>query len=196
MRIGPGAPQREKQETQLAELRQYKPRVEYIFTMSHIFTLSVKRCPYNVRNYRFFTHPSPPPNTVKLRMSRQRDARNRSPIGPGMESPGGGRERCSMRSAFQAAAPTNMKDRRTPVYPDPDDRTQVRRVALVAIDLLDRDAFCYALNTCQRMDAHLDVLTNLSQDEANHAIFGARGTADTPWQIIRISGECGDAVYR
>lgn len=75
-------------------------------------------------------------------------------------------------------------------------RPRVRRVALLAMDRLDRDTLCYALSACQRMDARLDILTNLPSEETNRVVIGARGTTDTPWRIIRIGGECGDDVFR
>jgi len=82
------------------------------------------------------------------------------------------------------------------VHPNASARLKVRRVALVAIDRLDPDALCYALNACQRMDACLDILTNLPSEEADRIVVGARNRTDTPWRIIRIGGECDDDVIR
>ena len=82
------------------------------------------------------------------------------------------------------------------MHPNATARPKVRRVALLAVDRLDPDALCYALNACQRLGACLDVLTNLPSQEADRVVIGARGRADTPWRIIRIGGECGDDVVR
>jgi hypothetical protein len=82
------------------------------------------------------------------------------------------------------------------VHPNTTARSRVRRVALLAIDRLDPDALCYALNACQRLGACLDVLTNLPSQEADRVVIGARGRGDTPWRIIRIGGEGGDDVCR
>ena len=60
---------------------------------------------------------------------------------------------------------------------------------------LDREALCYALNACQRMNARLDILTNLPPEETDRAVISARGTADTPWRLIRIRGS-GDEIQR
>ena len=83
-----------------------------------------------------------------------------------------------------------------PVYPNPDARPRVQRIALVAMDRLDREALCYALNACQRMDARLDILTNLPLEETDRAVIAARGAADTPWRVFRVGGESGDDIRR
>lgn len=75
-------------------------------------------------------------------------------------------------------------------------RLRVRRVALLAMDGLDLDAVCYALAACGRMDARLDVLTNLPAKDANQAVIAVRGTSDTPWRIIRIGGDPGAGLSR
>jgi hypothetical protein len=75
-------------------------------------------------------------------------------------------------------------------------RPKARRIALLAIDRIDLDALCYALNVCQRMDARLDILTNLPSEEADRVVIGARGRGDTPWRVIGIGGEWGDEVFR
>lgn len=75
-------------------------------------------------------------------------------------------------------------------------RLRVRRVALLAIDGLDLDAICYALSACQRMNARLDVLTNLPAEETDRAVISARGTSDIPWRIFRIDGDCGDELVQ
>jgi hypothetical protein len=64
------------------------------------------------------------------------------------------------------------------------------------LDGIDLNAICYALNACQRMDARLDVLTNLLPEVANRAIMETRGTLDTPWRLIPVRGEHGDEVLR
>jgi hypothetical protein len=64
------------------------------------------------------------------------------------------------------------------------------------MDRLDADALCYALNVCQRLDARLDILTNLPPKEADRVVIAVRGRGDTPWRVIGIGGERGDDVYR
>lgn len=75
-------------------------------------------------------------------------------------------------------------------------RPNVRRVALIAIDRLDPDAMCFALNACRRVNARLDVLTNLPVEEADRAVIEMRSRVDTPWRIIRIVGESGEEIFR
>jgi hypothetical protein len=82
------------------------------------------------------------------------------------------------------------------VDPNTTARPKVRRIALLAIDRLDPDALCYALNVCRRLDARLDILTNLLSEEADRVVIQARGPTDTPWRIVRIRGESGDDVFR
>ncbi len=72
------------------------------------------------------------------------------------------------------------------MYTTTDARPRVQRIALVAMKRLDGEVFCYALNACQRMDARLDILTNLPPEETNRAVIAKRGAADTPWRVIRI----------
>ena len=64
------------------------------------------------------------------------------------------------------------------------------------MDRLDVDALCYALNVCWRLDARLDILTNLPSEETDRAVIRARGPTDTPWRIVRIGGDRGDDVFR
>ncbi len=80
------------------------------------------------------------------------------------------------------------------MYPKADARPRVQRIALVAMNRLDGEAFCYALHACQRMDARLDILTNLPPDEINQAVIAKRGAADTPWRVIRVDVESGDDI--
>ena len=75
-------------------------------------------------------------------------------------------------------------------------RAKVRRIALLAIDRLDPDALCFALSACRRLEASLDVLTDLPSEEADRAILEMRSKADTPWRIIRIGGTSGGDVFR
>ena len=82
------------------------------------------------------------------------------------------------------------------MHPSASARPKVRRIALLAVDRLDPDALCYALNACQRLDACLDVLTNLPPEEADRVVVGMRGGTDTPWRTIRISGASGDDLYQ
>lgn len=89
-----------------------------------------------------------------------------------------------------------MEDEQSPVYPNADTRPRVRRIALVTIDRMDGEALCYALNACQRMDARLDILTNLPPEVTDRAVMDARGTMDTPWRVIRMGGERDDEVFR
>ncbi len=60
---------------------------------------------------------------------------------------------------------------------------------------LDCSALSYALNACRRMDARLDILTNLPPEETDRAVITARGSTDTPWRIIRVSGETDNDVF-
>jgi hypothetical protein len=87
-----------------------------------------------------------------------------------------------------------MENGKSPVYPNADTQPRIRRIALVAMDRMDGDALCYALNACQRMDARLDIVTNLPPEETDRAVMEARGAADTPWRHIPVGGERGDEV--
>ena len=82
-----------------------------------------------------------------------------------------------------------------PAYTNRGATGRLKRVALVTMNRLDREALCYALNACQRMNARLDILTNLPPEETDRAVISARGTADTPWRLIRIR-ESGDEIHR
>lgn len=94
----------------------------------------------------------------------------------------------------QAPILTGGRDNHPSLQQNAAARLRVRRVALLAMDDLDLDAVCYALSACERMDARLDVLTNLPAEEANRAVIAARGTSDTPWRIVRIGGDSGDGL--
>jgi len=82
------------------------------------------------------------------------------------------------------------------VDPNATARLKVRRIALLAMDRLDLDALCYALSACVRLDARLDILTNLPPDETDSVVIGARGRADTRWRVIRVDGECRNDIFR
>jgi hypothetical protein len=82
------------------------------------------------------------------------------------------------------------------VQPNASAHPRVKRIALIAIDGLDPDALCYTLNACQRLDACLDILTNLPHRETDRAVVGMRGKTDTPWRIIRVDAESGDHIFR
>lgn len=75
-------------------------------------------------------------------------------------------------------------------------RPRIKRIALVATNRLSRDALCYALNACRRMDARLDILTNLPPEEADRAVIAARGASDTPWRVVSIGHETRDDILR
>ena len=96
----------------------------------------------------------------------------------------------------QTTASADAEAARVLVYPNPDARPRVQRIALVTMSRLDREALCYALNACQRMDARLDILTNLPPEETDRAVIAARGAADTPWRVFRVGGESGDDIRR
>lgn len=72
----------------------------------------------------------------------------------------------------------------------------MKHVALIALDHLDREAFCYALNARQRMDAQLDILTKLPPEEVHRAVIEARGTANTPWRVIQVGDDRDDEISR
>jgi len=67
-------------------------------------------------------------------------------------------------------------------------RPRERHIALVAVDHLDRDALCYVLNACQRMDARLDLLTGLPPDEIDRSVAAERDGKDTPWRLVALEG--------
>lgn len=96
----------------------------------------------------------------------------------------------------QAVVPAATEAAEATLHPHQEIRSKVRRIALVAMNRLDREALCYALNVCQRMDARLDILTNLSPEEADRAVIAARDATDIPWRIIPIDGESGDDIRR
>lgn len=105
-------------------------------------------------------------------------------------SNGGGTPSSQTRASIDAEAA------KSPVRPNPDIRYRVKRIALITMDRLDGEALCYALNACQRMDARLDILTNLPPEETNPAVVAARGAADTPWRVFQTRGESGDDIFR
>lgn len=96
----------------------------------------------------------------------------------------------------QAVASAAAEGDDAALSPNQDLRPKVQRIALVTMNCMDRAALCYALNACQRMDARLDILTNLSTEETNRAVMMARGAADTPWRVIRVDGKPSDAIIR
>lgn len=96
----------------------------------------------------------------------------------------------------QAVVSADRETAEAALYPKQGDRLRVQRIALVAMNRLDREALCYALNVCQRMDARLDILTNLPPEETDRAVIAARGAADTPWRVLRVGGESGDDIRR
>ncbi len=96
----------------------------------------------------------------------------------------------------QAVVSADAEAAEATLYPNQEIRSRVQRIALVAMNRLDREALCYALNVCQRMDARLDILTNLPPEDTDRAVIAARGAADIPWRIIPIDGESGDDIRR
>jgi hypothetical protein len=77
-----------------------------------------------------------------------------------------------------------------------DARPREKHIALVAVDHLDRDALCYVLNACQRMDARLDLLTGLPPQEIDRSVAAARAGKDTPWRLVALAGGGREVVDR
>lgn len=96
-------------------------------------------------------------------------------------------DRCNTHSRTTGSADTSAATSRE--CGNHDARPRIQRIALVTMNRVDQAALCYALNACQRMDARLDILTDVRTEETNRAVIEARAETDTPWRIIRIDGK-------
>ncbi|MCB1856905.1 MAG: hypothetical protein KDI63_01445 [Gammaproteobacteria bacterium] len=69
-----------------------------------------------------------------------------------------------------------------------------QRIALVLMHQPDGSVLNYVLGACERLQACLDVLTDLPIQQVAQAIGAAWGIAAIPWQVMPIAGAGIDAL--
>ena len=72
---------------------------------------------------------------------------------------------------------------------------RIHRVALVTMDSLHREALGYTFSACERMEARLDILSNLPPEETNRAVSTERSASDTPWRFVPIRDTRGKDLF-